>query len=196
MGSPGMPGAGYPGMPGSGSPTGGGVPGDFGLVNAGASVEPAKAARETFVAKADRAMQQGNEKLAFDYLYASALAEDSTEVLDKFMWVNAFKRPAVAVRWGIGVDVTVSPKSYEGNYYPVGSTQNIPERASRNRRTGGGQPRGGPGTGSGGSGGPRDGQHRAVVPAGCRAFRAWAAVIPARRSRAPTECGGVDADCR
>ena len=39
-------------------------------------------------------MQQGNEKQAFDYLYASALAEDGTEVLDKFRWVNAFKRPA------------------------------------------------------------------------------------------------------
>ena len=62
--------------------------------------EPAKVERETFMVKAERAMQQGNEKLAFDYLFASALAEDATEVLDKFMWVNAFKRPAVAVRWG------------------------------------------------------------------------------------------------
>ena len=132
-----MPADGSPGMPGSDSLTGG-APGDL-AGNAGASVEPAKAERETFMVKAERAMQQGNEKLAFDYVYASALAEDSTEVLDKFMWVNAFKRPAVAVRWGIGVDVTVSPKSYEGNYYPVGSTQTIPERTSKNRRTGGGQ---------------------------------------------------------
>ena len=98
-------------------------------------------------------MRQGNEKLAFDCLYASALAEDSTEVLDKFMWVSAFKRPAVAVRWGIGVDLKVSPKSYEGNYYPVGSTQSVPDRASRgNRRTGGPGGAGGVG-GAGGAGG-------------------------------------------
>ena len=67
------------------------------------------------MAKAEAAMQRGNEKLAFDYVYASALAEDSTDVLDKYRWVNAFKRPSVAVRWGIGVDLSVSPKSYEGN---------------------------------------------------------------------------------
>ncbi len=102
-------------------------------------------------------MQQGNEKQAFDYLYASALAEEETDVLDKFRWVNAFKRPAVAVRWGIGVQVTVSPKNYEGSYYPVGSTQSIPDKPTRSRQDG--QSRGpgmaGPGgPGMAGPGGP------------------------------------------
>ena len=157
-GYPGMPGAGgmpagYPGMPGAGGMPAGypGMPGVGGMPGSGAApgsqpgVEPAKVERETFMVKAEHAMQQGNEKLAFDYMYASALAEDSTDVLDKFMWVNAFKRPAVAVRWGIGVDLTVSPKSYEGNYYPVGSSQTIPETHESPIATGGGQQRGGAG---------------------------------------------------
>jgi hypothetical protein len=115
---------------------------------------PAAAARETFTAKAERALREGNERLAFDYLYASALAEDATDVLDKYTWVTAFKRPMLAVRWGIGVELTVSPKSYEGNYYPVGTTQTLPERGSTRGRRGAGQTAqhgGGAGPGRGGS---------------------------------------------
>ncbi len=95
---PGYPGSGAsggmpPGYPGSGYP-GGGMPNAPGsLPGSMAGTEaPAIAERETFVTKAELFMQQGNEKQAFDYLYASALAEDGTEVLDKFLWVNAFKR--------------------------------------------------------------------------------------------------------
>ena len=148
-GYPGTPGrSGYPGgYPGGGMPGApGGLPG-----NAAGTAAPAEPEPETLLTKAEYAMQQGNEKQAFDYLYASALAEEKTDVLDKFLWVNAFKRPAMAVRWGIGVQVTVSPKNYEGSYYPVGSTQSIPDKPTRSRQNDG-QSRGGPGMA--GPGGP------------------------------------------
>ncbi|MHB0960918.1 MAG: hypothetical protein ACYC0X_33575 [Pirellulaceae bacterium] len=162
-GYPGMPGgsSGYPGMPGGA--TGSGYPGSMGSGYPGApgalpgsmagAEEPAEPERETFIMKAERSMQQGNDKQALDYVYASAVAEEGTEVLDKFRWVNAFKRPAVAVRWGLGVQVTVSPKNYDGSYYPVGSTQTLPEKSSRTRRNDG-QPRGGAGASGPGMMGP------------------------------------------
>ncbi|MHB8953064.1 MAG: hypothetical protein ACYC4U_08780 [Pirellulaceae bacterium] len=162
-GYPGMPGgsSGYPGMPGGA--TGSGYPGAMGSGYPGApgalpgstdgTEEPAEPERETFIMKAERSMQQGNDKQALDYVYASAIAEEGTEVLDKFRWVNAFKRPAVAVRWGLGVQVTVSPKNYDGSYYPVGSTQTLPEKSSRTRRNDG-QPRGGAGASGPGMMGP------------------------------------------
>ncbi|MHB9079967.1 MAG: hypothetical protein ACYC3X_21010 [Pirellulaceae bacterium] len=164
MGS-GMPtGSGYPGAPGAGMPMGAGYPGASGSGvpgapgsppgYAGTTAEPAPAQRETFLMKAERSMQLGNEKQAFDYLYASALAEEGTEVLDKFLWVNAFKRPAVAVRWAIGFQLAVSPKNYEGSYYPVGSTQTIPERPTRSRRNNTGTAAAAPGSSTPGKGMP------------------------------------------
>ena len=103
--------------------------------------EPAKVERETFVAKAEREMRLGKEKEAFDFLFASALSEESTDVLDKYRWVDGFKRPAIGVRWGIGFQVTVTPKSYSGSYFPVGSTRPFRRKPTRSRRDGrGGTP--------------------------------------------------------
>ncbi len=177
-GYPGMPGGGYPGMPGGsgypGMPGGGGYPGSMApgaMGTPGAAVAPPEPKPETLTEKAERVVREGKEKEAFDYLYAAALAEDSSEVLGKYRWANVLKRPAMAVRWGIGVEVTLSPKNYEGSYYPLGTSQNLPERSRRGGNTGnrrGGST--GPGSGMPGGGRPA-GQPGPVVR-----VRPWATV--------------------
>ncbi len=135
----GSPNAGYAGMAPPGGPAAGG-PAE--LAAAGASMSPE---REPLLTQGQRAMQLGREPDAIAYAYGSAVAEEGSEVLDKYRWVEAFKRPVLAVRWGIGVQLSVSPKNYEGSYYPVGTSQNIPDRPTRGRRGGGrNQPGGGP----------------------------------------------------
>ncbi len=136
------------------------IPGMLGF-GSGVRLPPPEPKPETLVEKAERVIRDGKEKEAFDYLYASMLVDDSSDLLGKYRWSNALKRPVLAVRWGIGVDVTVSPKNYEGSYYPLGSNQNLPDRSRRggnrgNRRggTGGGYSRPSTPSSGGGSGRP------------------------------------------
>jgi hypothetical protein len=159
---------GQPGMPGS--------PGAEAV-----EVEPPTLAEE-----ADRAMSEGYERAAFDLLYASLLTEDNSDVLKKYKWVDGLKRPVLAVRWGIGLEVTL-PERFSGEYYPVGTDQSLPERTSwRNRR--GQQGRGGrsgapggsrPGTGSRGPGSMTPGMGPGM-PGGMGNNRAGAAVDPSQ----------------
>jgi hypothetical protein len=158
---PGGPGAnpGGPGAPAGAAGAGnqGGGLGGFlgGLLGGGKSDQPAAEATASpsadLIAQAEAAMRNGKEKAAFQLLYGSALVDDESELLDQYMWVNALKHPALAVRWGVGVHVVV-PKTLTGSYYPVGEDQNLPERRSRRGGRGGGYGGGYDGGGSGARG--------------------------------------------
>ena len=123
---------------------------------------------ETLQQKAESAIRLGQEKLAFDYLYASALAEDASQLVGQYQWANGLKRPVAGVRWAVGVNVSVSPKNYDGTYYPLGTTQDIPDRVSRRSRRGGATRGGGTrgGGGSGYSGGGNSGGVSGMPPGG------------------------------
>jgi hypothetical protein len=129
----------------------------------------------TLKEEADEAIRAGDEKAAFDYLYASIVAGEDEELVQEYRWCGGLRRPALGVRWGVGVEIEISPKNYQGGYFPIGSTQTLPERSTRrgNNQRGGaggsgmtGPPPGGsgggllsgpPGMGSGGMGFPGSG---------------------------------------
>jgi hypothetical protein len=75
--------------------------------------------------KAYQAFGEGRGADGFQYLYAYAVtAEESaaTDLLGTMGLLAAAKRPALAVRWGIGVDYT-GAEDYKNNAYPIGVTQ-------------------------------------------------------------------------
>lgn len=118
---PGYPGGGYPGYPGGpgmGSPTPPPPPG--------------------LDALAQMAFQQGRESDGFKYLCGYALLNDegAADVLPKMEWVNGLKGPVLGVRWGVGVQIT--PDSYKGNVWPVGTSQQFPGTRTRGGGGGGG----------------------------------------------------------
>ena len=109
----------------------------------------------TFADKADLAFRQGREKDGFQYLYAHALTGDDAtakEVLDKMGWVAPLKRPAMGIRWGIAIEY-VPQRGYNGSIYPIGTSQNLPQKGAAGGGAPGGQPQfGGPGMEGGGMG--------------------------------------------
>ena len=84
--------------------------------------EPAKPL--TLQEMAQAAFQQGKDREAFQFLYGHALTADdqaATELLSKMGLLTPAKRPALAVRWGVGVALT-GPQGT--NPYPIGTKQN------------------------------------------------------------------------
>jgi hypothetical protein len=110
MGAP-IPGATFPGTPGT-NPTGNSGP-------------------KTLSERADDAFRRGHDREAFQYLYASAIAnEEAAEQLpEQFRWIAALKKPALGVRFGVGV-IYNPPRGYTGHPSPVGYV--APEPASSN----------------------------------------------------------------
>ncbi len=146
----GGPGAGPGAGPGPGFPGAG--PGQNPGAAGGSQKPKAEPKSPGLLGKAEQAMAEGREKDAFQYLYALALTEDENDLFSKFGWVAGLRRPSLAVRWAVGVDLKVSPRSYKGSLYPIGSNQNLP---ARNPRRGGGGDFGGGGfPGPGGGDGP------------------------------------------
>jgi hypothetical protein len=118
--------SGYP-MP---NPAGYPMPGANGQVS-----PPAKP--KTLEELATEAFQNGADREGFHFLYAAALVEKeaSGRLPEEFRWVAYLKRPAMAVRWGIGVSYS-PPKGYTDHPCPIGYQP--PEQA------GGNQPGGAP----------------------------------------------------
>ncbi|MFP6676843.1 MAG: hypothetical protein VB878_17295 [Pirellulaceae bacterium] len=102
------------------------------------------------------ALRAGDSQKAANYLAAhSLLGPVGAQTMDSTKWVPGLNRPAVAVQWGIAIQLTGNVK--DGDLKPIGSTQQFP--GSRNRR--GGSRGGGLGYsentgGGGGSGGGGD----------------------------------------
>jgi len=102
---------------------------------------------------AEQAFQQGHDNKAFQFLFAHALTADDAaarELLGKMGWITPPKQPGLAVRWGIGIEF--NSRGYDGDIYPIGTNQKMPERRGR----GGGA--GGPGDGGRGPGAGMQGQ--------------------------------------
>jgi hypothetical protein len=104
---------------------------------------------------AEQAFQQGKHKEAFNFLFAEWISNDreARENYDQMKWVAGLYRPALAVRWGIGIEYNSG--NYKGDPRPIGS-------GNQTARGGGGRGNDGPGfepstagAGAGGSpGGP------------------------------------------
>jgi hypothetical protein len=76
---------------------------------------------KTFAELAHQAFREGRDGDAFRYLYADVLTADSASEGQLDMhWISGLKRPAMAVRWGIGVNY-VAPRTFEGSPHPIGS---------------------------------------------------------------------------
>lgn len=78
--------------------------------------------------RANEAFRNGNDGDAFKLIYASALVdEEAAERLpEEFRWIASRKKPALAVRWGLGV-IYNPPRGYTGHPSPVGYVE--PEAA-------------------------------------------------------------------
>ena len=85
------------------------------------------------------ALAAAKEQDALQFAYALAVAdpENGKLVLDKYRWYQGLKRPALAMRWGIGVDYN-KPRNFSGDPKPIGSHQNLPKKGRRGSRGGGG----------------------------------------------------------
>jgi hypothetical protein len=104
---------------------------------------------KTFADMADMAFQQGRDKEAFQYLFAHAVTADDApagELLGKMGWIGPAKRPGLAVRWGIGIEFNSG--GHDGNIYPMGTNQKMPERGRARGRADGGLGDGGIGYGT------------------------------------------------
>jgi hypothetical protein len=98
--------------------------------------EPAKPL--TLQEMAEAAFQQGKDREAFQFLYGHALTADdqvATELLGKMGLLTPAKRPALAVRWGVGVALTGPPAL---NPFPIGTKQNQVGAPRAGARGGGG----------------------------------------------------------
>lgn len=113
----------------------------------------AKPEGEGLLGKAEKAFAEGNEAEAMAWVYAAALTGETNHA-ETLKWIPGLTRPSLGVRWAIGLDV--APDDFEGNPYPVGTTQNIPERESGGRSRDGfeGYPGGGGEPDYAGDGGP------------------------------------------
>jgi len=109
-------------------------------------------APKTLSDRAADAFRKGNDREAFQFIYAAALADDEAaeRLPDEFRWIGYLKKPAMGVRWGLGVSYN-PPKGYTGHPSPVGYEP--PASATNNT------PGGAPGTG-GPPGSPNGGQQK------------------------------------
>lgn len=142
----------YPGAndPGAGGTVGidgqpaGGLPGEIGAAGTqggipGGPEGGAPPAPTTLDGFAKQAFRQGRDREAIQFLQGWALTSDAgaSEVLSNVRWVSGLKRPVLAVRWGVGLQLTI-PRGFTGDAKPIGSQQTFGTGGTRNRQ--GGQP--------------------------------------------------------
>ena len=87
----------------------------------------------TYADHAQRAFQQGDDTQAIRYLMAHAVtadAEQAKALLDQMGFNSHVRRPAFAVRWGVGIEFT-PPRNYAGSIFPIGTQQNIGGKPGR-----------------------------------------------------------------
>jgi hypothetical protein len=87
----------------------------------------------TYADHAQQAFQQGDDSQAIRYLMAHAVtadAEQAKSLLDQMGFNSHVRRPAFAVRWGVGIEFT-PPRGYAGSIFPIGTQQNIGGKPGR-----------------------------------------------------------------
>lgn len=120
----------------------GGVPGAVGFSGDAASGGvPVETKPVTLDGLAKLAFQQGRERDAFQFLYAWGLTTDAgaAEVLSNYQWVTGLRRPAMAVRWGVGLQIT-SPPNFTASPFPIGTQQALAVRGVKRDQPGGAAP--------------------------------------------------------
>lgn len=112
----------------------GGYPGAEGTGEVAAKEPP-----KTLDGKARWSFEQGKERdgMAYWYGYGLTTDEGATQILGNMRWAPGLKRPALAIRWGTGVQLAVKLRGYEGDYKPIGSTQNLPTKGGSRGNDGG-----------------------------------------------------------
>jgi len=154
MGGPGM-GSGMAGMgegmdsgaEGMGGMAGMGGMGDMSGMGGGQGPAP-----KTLAEMANQSYSQGKDKQAIDLIYAAAIADETPDnILARFRWIPGAKRPGLAVRFGLAVNVKMTPRDYKGDAKPIGTEQKLTSGRPGNN---GGFGDGGFGEGGGLGGGP------------------------------------------
>ncbi|MBA62063.1 MAG: hypothetical protein CMJ76_06815, partial [Planctomycetaceae bacterium] len=144
-------GMGGPGMGGMSDMAGMGGMGDMsGMGGMGGGQGPAP---KTLAEMANNSYSQGKDKQAIDLIYAAAVADEKPDnILSRYRWIPGAKRPGLAVRFGLAINVKMSPRNYKGDAKPIGTEQKLTaNRGGNNGNQGAG---GGPGMGGPGMGGP------------------------------------------
>jgi hypothetical protein len=102
-------------------------------------IPQSESAPDYFQELATLAFQEGRERDALKYLYAHGLTSDqgADEVIRSIRWVPGLRRPALAVRWGVGVEVK-APEDLANNLFPIGSVQTAAAQRGRAGNTGAG----------------------------------------------------------
>ncbi|MAQ90473.1 MAG: hypothetical protein CMM03_11520 [Rhodopirellula sp.] len=142
-----------PGGEGSGMGDMAGMGGMGDMAGMGGSQGPAP---KTLAELANVSYKQGKDKQAIDLIYAAAIADETPDnILARYRWIPGAKRPGLAVRFGLAVNVKTTPRDYKGDAKPIGTEQNLtPGRGNNNGNQGFGD--GGFGAGPGGPGGMGD----------------------------------------
>jgi hypothetical protein len=121
MGASPMPGmSGYPGV---GFPAGMIPPGQF-------AKTPGGPLPGSFLALAQTAMKAGKEREALQYLCAHYAVHGGDDLAEKMNWVDGLKRPALAVRIGVGI-VFSAPNDFRGDPQPVGRMAAAPASTTK-----------------------------------------------------------------
>ena len=123
----------------------GGIDGDEGFdpasgdpASAGfAGGRPASKKPATLLDSSLAAFAKGQNRNAFNYAYAAVLLDPEVgpKLMSQYQWVPGLRRPALGVRWGIGIQF-VGSKDAQKQPYPIGVEQKLPEKRSSNRNRG------------------------------------------------------------
>ncbi len=98
---------------------------------------PAQQKPATLLDASQQAFAKGQTRNAFNYAFAAVLLdkEAGPKLLSQYQWVPALRRPALGVRWGIGIQF-IGSKDAQKKPYPIGVEQKLPEKRSANRNQG------------------------------------------------------------
>lgn len=101
---------------------------------------PLTPGESVFITQAKQAFSEGRDKDAFNYLYAEAVAGEDKDGLRKTLsWFDAIKRPAMALRWGIGIQYN-APRNYSGGPSTIGRIVQGQQQPNSGGNNAGGDP--------------------------------------------------------
>ena len=110
-----------PGGEGMGGMAGMGGMGDMSGMGGGQRPAP-----KTLAEMANQSYSLGKDKQAIDLIYAAAIADETPDnILARFRWIPGAKRPGLAVRFGLAVNVKMTPRDYKGDAKPIGTEQKL-----------------------------------------------------------------------
>ena len=126
---------GLSGLDGTGDP--GDIDGTGDPANAGGGQRGAQRKPATFLEGSKQSFSRSENRSGFNYAFAALLTDQKAapELLTQYQWVPALRRPALGVRWGIGIQF-IGTKEAATKPYPIGTEQKMPEKGSSRRNQG------------------------------------------------------------